>query len=384
MGQRIRTRWGSGDRGSGIPLGPIRVAASAACLANGARSSKPLRMTNVAVIGLGFMGVTHIKAYRKIPSARIVAICDAFKLPADGVLTSVTGNVADPDPVKLDLAQVQATKEYREVLANPNVHAVDICLPTSQHVEVALAALAAGKHVVCEKPLARTSGQCAEIVRAAKAAKGFFMPAMCMRFWPGWSWLKQSIDDGRHGKVLAARFRRVSGPPGWSKGTYFKGAESGGALLDLHIHDTDFVQFLFGRPKRVVSRGLSRFSGAIDHVSTQYDVACGAAVSAEGSWLMSEGFGFSMAYTVNFENATADFDSSRGAEALKIYEDGKGARVETVTGDDGYVGELSHFIQSIESGRPPSVVTADDGAGAVAICEAEERSVASGMPEAVV
>ena len=340
-------------------------------------------MINVAVIGLGFMGVTHIKAYRKIPSARVAAICDAFKLPADGVLTSVTGNVADPDPVRLDLSQVQATKDYREVLANPAIHAVDICLPTAQHVEVATAALAAGKHVVCEKPLARTSAQCQEIVAAAAKAKGVFMPAMCMRFWPGWSWLKTAIGDGRYGKVLAARFRRVSGPPGWSKGTYFKGAESGGALLDLHIHDTDFIQFLFGRPKSVFSQGLSRFSGAVDHVVTQYQVDGGAAVSAEGSWLMSEGFGFNMAYTVNFERATADFDSGRGADALKIFEDGKGARVETVPEGDGYTGELTHFIESILAGKAPTIVTPADGAGAVAICEAEERSVQSGRPEPV-
>lgn len=337
-------------------------------------------MIHVGVIGLGFMGVTHIKAYRKIPHARVAAICDAFKLPVDGVLSSVTGNVADPDPVKLDLTQVQATKDYREVLANPAIQAVDICLPTAQHVEIATAALRAGKHVVCEKPLARTSAQCREIVEEAKRAKGFFMPAMCMRFWPGWSWLKTAINDGRYGKVLAARFRRVSGPPGWSKGTYFKGAESGGALLDLHIHDTDFIQFLFGRPKSVSSKGLSRFSGAIDHVLTQYEVDGGATVSAEGSWLMSEGFGFNMAYTVNFEQATADFDLSRGPETLKIYEDGKGARTEKVEGDDGYVGELTHFVESILAGKAPTIVTPADGAGAVEICEAEEKSVLTGQP----
>lgn len=335
-------------------------------------------MIQVGVIGLGFMGVTHIKAYRKIPGARVAAICDAFKLPVDGVLSSVTGNVADPDPVRLDMTQVQATKVFQEILANPAIQVVDICLPTSQHVEMATAALAAGKHVVCEKPLARTSAQSREIVAAAASAKGFFMPAMCMRFWPGWAWLKEAIGDGRYGQVLAARFRRVSGPPGWSKGTYFKGAESGGALLDLHIHDTDFVQFLFGKPKRVFSRGLSRFSGAIDHVVTQYDVAGGAAVSAEGSWLMSEGFGFSMAYTVNFERATADFDSSRTGEVLRICEDGKGARVEAVAGEDGYVGELGHFLESVAAGRAPTVVTAEDGATAVEICEAEEKSVLSG------
>lgn len=340
-------------------------------------------MLNVAVIGLGFMGVTHIKAYRKVAGARLVGICDAFKLPADGVLASVTGNVADPDPVRLDLNEVKATLDYRELLADPGVQAVDICLPTSQHVEVATAALRAGKHVVCEKPLARTSVQCAEIVAVAREAQGIFMPAMCMRFWPGWGWLKTAIDDGRYGRVLAARFRRVSGPPGWSKGTYFKGAESGGALLDLHIHDTDFVQFLFGCPRRVFSKGLSRFSGAVDHVLTQYEVESGAVVSAEGSWLMAEGFGFHMGYTVHFEKATADYDVNRGAEALRMYEEGSGARVEPVVGEDGYVGELAHFVECASAGRPTTVVTAEDGARAVAICEAEEKSVQLGEPVAV-
>jgi predicted dehydrogenase len=338
-------------------------------------------MINVAVIGLGFMGVTHIKAYHLIPDTRIAAICDAFKLPADGILKSVAGNVADPNPVQLNLQEVQATTAYQEVLANPEIQLVDICLPTAQHVEVAIAALAAGKHVLCEKPLARTSDQCRQIVEAAGHAPGFFMPAMCMRFWPGWSWLKEALTDQRYGRLLAARFRRVSGPPAWSRQTYFKGAESGGALLDLHIHDTDFVQFLFGRPNRVYSRGLSRFSGATDYVLTQYEVPGGAVVSAEGSWLMGESFAFNMAYTVNFERATADYDLSRGPETLRLYEHGVPApRVEAIIGPDGYVGEITHLVQSIQSGRPPSVVTARDGMGAVEICEAEEKSVLSGQP----
>lgn len=353
-------------------------------MAGGPGSGKPTAdMISVGVIGLGFMGVTHIKAYRKIPQARVAAICDAFKLPADGELSGVAGNVADPDPVRLDLGQVQATKDYREVLENPAIEVVDICLPTSQHVEVATAALRAGKHVLCEKPMARTSAQCREILEVAATAKGFFMPAMCMRFWPGWAWLTEAMADGRYGTLLAARFRRVSGPPGWSKGTYFKGAESGGALLDLHIHDTDFVQFLFGRPRRVYSRGLSRFSGAIDHVVTQYEVEGGAVVSAEGSWLMGESFGFNMAYTVNFERATADYDLGRGAEALRLHEEGKPARVEAIADTDGYVGELTHFLESVAAGRAPTVVTGEDGAGAVRICEAEEESVRRGEPVAV-
>jgi predicted dehydrogenase len=233
--------------------------------------------------------------------------------------------------------------------------------------------------VICEKPLARTSALARQIVDVAESSKGFFMPAMCMRFWPGWSWLKEAVADERYGRTLAARFRRVASPPAWGRESYFNGALSGGGLLDLHIHDTDFVQFCFGRPQSVCSRGRSVYSGAIDHVVTLYQVASGATVSAEGSWIMSEGFGFNMAYTVNFERATADFDLARGADALKLYEDAQPPRTVPCDGDDGYVGELGHMIQAIASGQPPTRVTGRDGLSAVEICEAEEQSIQSGQ-----
>lgn len=336
-------------------------------------------MVNIGIIGLGFMGQTHIKAYRQLPGANIVAICDAVRLPADGVLTGVAGNIASTDQIRFDLSVVKGYRDYRELLANPDVQLVDICLPTPLHAETAIAALRAGKHVICEKPLARTAAVAREIVQAAKAAKGFFMPAHCLRFWPEWAWLRQAIAEARFGKVLALQLTRLSEPPGWSRGTYLKGDESGGALLDLHIHDTDFVQFCFGRPRAVCSTGQSRLSGAIDHVTTIYRVDAEASVVAAGSWLMGQGFGFKMAYRAVFENATVDYDSTRGAEALKVFENGKGAQVVRCDGPDGYVGELRHMLECIETGRPPSVVTADDGLSAVEICEAEERSVQTGQ-----
>ncbi len=336
-------------------------------------------MVNIGIIGLGFMGQTHIKAYRQIPSANIIAICDAVRLPADGVLTGVTGNIAATDAIRFDMSVVRGYRDYRELLANPDVQLVDICLPTPLHGETALAALRAGKHVLCEKPLARTAAVAREIVAAARQAPGYFMPAHCLRFWPEWAWLKQAIAEARYGRLLALKLTRLSEPPGWSRGTYLKGDESGGALLDLHIHDTDFVQFCFGRPRAVCSTGQSLLSGAIDHVTTIYLVAGGASVVAEGSWLMGPGFGFKMAYRAVFERATADYDSSRGAEALRLFELDQGTQVVTCAGPDGYVGELRHMLECIETGRPPAVVTAEDGLGAVEICEAEERSVQTGQ-----
>ena len=226
---------------------------------------------------------------------------------------------------------------------------VDLCVPTPLHVPQTLAALQAGKHVICEKPLARTSAQSRQIVEAAAAAQTFFMPAMCMRFWPGWAWLKDLKTAGTYGDILTARFRRVSAPPGWSRDSYFKGGDSGGALFDLHVHDTDFVQFLFGRPTAVFSTGVSRFSGATDHVVTQYMVPGGATVYSEGSWLLASGF--AMSYTVMFERATVDYDSARGDAALQVWEEGKEPQVIVPEGPDGYVGELQHLITAIRTGH---------------------------------
>jgi len=337
-----------------------------------------MKIVNVGVAGIGFMGATHIKAWLKIPGARLAAICDTARLPVNGDLSGIAGNIGDGRPLHLDMTGVKAYSRFDDLLADPAIDLVDICVPTPRHHPLCLAALKAGRHVVCEKPMARTSAQCREIVAAAAKSGGFFMPAMVMRFWPEWAWLKNAIDKKTYGKVLAARFRRVCSPPDWSKASYFKGEDSGGALLDLHIHDTDFVQFCFGRPRGVYSVGTTCLSGATDHVVTFYQIAGGIPITAEASWLMTKGFGFKMEYTVNFEKATADYDSGRGADALKLYEDGQKPRVIPRASEDGYEMELRYIIRCIQQETPPAIVTAADGLGAVEICEAEEKSIKTG------
>ena len=336
-------------------------------------------MLQIAITGLGFMAVAHLRALRHIPNARVVAICNPSGRNLDGDLSQVSGNIGSTEPVRLDMSEVKAYRDFNEMLADKRVDVVDICTPTTSHPELAIAALKAGKHVLCEKPLARTSALGREMLAISKQSRGFLMPAMCLRFWPEWAWLHAAIKEGRFGSVLDARFRRVAQAPGWGQKNYFDGQQSGGALFDLHIHDTDFVQFCFGRPQSVFSAGHTKISGAIDHVVTLYQVESGATISAEGSWGMTDGFGFNMAFTVNFENATADYDIARGPECLRLIEKGKEPRFVKCEGVDGYVGELKHFLECIELGHPPSIVTGEEGLGAVEICEAEEASIRSGQ-----
>jgi len=340
-----------------------------------ATSSKPV---NVAVVGLGFMGVTHLRAYLAHPLARVVAVCDAARVPVNGVLAGVSGNIKKSDDIQLG-RDVRVFRQLEELLADPEVQLVDLCTPTPLHPEQAIAALKAGKHVLCEKPLARTSAAAREILQVAASSPGLLMPAMCMRFWPGWSWLKQAVTEQTYGKVLAANFRRVSQMPGWSgQGTYAGGLDLGGALFDLHIHDTDFVNFLFGKPTSVFSSGVTGANHSINHVVTQYHYPGGPTVHAEGSWLLAQGF--NMAYTLHCERATLDFDLARGAEALRVTEFGQSPRTLPCEGPDGYGAEISYLLECVAHGRPPEIVTGQDGLVALEICEAEEQSIRTGQP----
>src|SRR2546425_8395741 len=167
------------------------------------KSEQPV---NVAIVGLGFMAATHIKAYRQLEAVRIAALCNPSGRRLDGDFSGVTGNVGDKQPVKLDMKGVRATKDFDELLADPNIHLIDICAPTKAHHSLCIAALRGGKHVLCEKPLARSARLAREVADAAAKAKGFFMPAMCVRFWPESAWLRKVIAEETYGKVLSARF----------------------------------------------------------------------------------------------------------------------------------------------------------------------------------
>jgi predicted dehydrogenase len=264
--------------------------------------------------------------------------------------------------------------DYRQLIAMSDVDVVDVCVPTPTHAEIVTAALAAGKHVIGEKPMARTLQQAQQIADAAAKAKGFFMPAMCIRFWPEYEWLKEAVKSGRYGKVKAATFRRLASmPPGWFR----DGRISGGAILDLHVHDVDFVYHLFGMPQALFSRGYCKSSGFIDHVYTQYLYNDVPLVTAEGGWCLDDAFGFSMRYLVNFENATADYDGAR-PESLIVYTAGK-KEVPQLAKEDGYSREIRYFVECLEKNQKPQRVTAADGVAGLKICDAENRSIDTGQ-----
>lgn len=334
-------------------------------------------MIRVGVAGLGMMGNTHLDIYAGRDDVKVEAIADRDPDKRSGK-AKAGGNIEGQAQGGFSVADLDKKYEdAQQLIDDPDIDLVDICLPTPLHLPFAEKVLNAGKHLMVEKPLARSGEQARSLVQTAANAKGLTMVGMCMRFWPGWDWLKEAVDNQTYGKVLAAHFRRLASFPGGP--FYSDGAQSGGAILDLHIHDTDFVQYCFGMPKGVFSQGYSNKTSEPDHVVTQYLYDNGPLVTAEGGWAMTDGFDFTMEFTINFENASAKFDLSGGSQPLTLIENGKEpVKIELRQGM-GYEYEIGYFLECIAAGKAPKTVTIEDAAKAVYIVEAERKSIHSGQ-----
>lgn len=327
----------------------------------------------VGILGLGYMGRTHLAAYRAAARAghpnRVVAVADrevARLREGEAEL----GNLDTGARRESGIGDARGYEDARELLADPEVELVSICTPTDTHVTLALAALRARKHVLLEKPIALRARDVRRLAEAATKARRVCLPAMCMRFWPGWSWLRQAIKARTYGKVHSAVFRRLGTRPGWSSDFYGDLDRSGGALFDLHVHDADFVTFCFGKPRAVVTTGTP------EHVTTVYRYARGPAhVVAEGGWDHSPGFPFFMGFTVVFEQATVDYALGRDP-CLRLAHDG---RVEALPLDagTGYDGEVRHVLDVVAKRAKP-LATLREAVEVTAMLEAERRSLDSG------
>ncbi|MFM9997070.1 MAG: Gfo/Idh/MocA family protein [Phycisphaerales bacterium] len=334
-----------------------------------------------AVIGLGVMGRTHVRAVHAARVAglpcRLVAVCSPDARERAG-LAGAGGNIGPTshDEMMFDPSQVRGVAEPEMIARDGAVHAVSICTPTDTHAELAGIMLRAGKHVLIEKPVAIRSEDVRRLARVAADSGRVCMPAMCMRFWPGWDWLKARVVDGSFGRVKSAVFTRVGSRPGWSPAFYADAARCGGAIFDLHVHDADAVLWLFGRPREVVS------VGSIDHITTQYRFAPSpggpAIVSAEGGWYGADGFPFRMRYTVEFERAVADWDLSR-ADPLLLVRDERATPVKLPT-ETAYEREVRAFIALLAGGGGQSPVTLQDAIAVTELIEAERRSAQTGQP----
>jgi predicted dehydrogenase len=326
----------------------------------------------VALLGAGFMASTHSAIYASVPgSAEVKVVCGQ-----------------DEDRVRA-LARshgAEATADWNDALATPGVDAVDICLPTPLHRPVAERALAAGKHVLLEKPVALTLEDADAIAAAADASGRVLMVGHVLRFVAEIRELRRVIDSGELGRPLAATAIRLSPPPDWND-WMLDPARSGGTLVDLAIHDFDVLAALLGPARRVHARAVA--DGR--HVTTLVEHEHGEG-TVEASHAMPASYPFTAGLRVLCERGLLEHRFIAGAgdevadsdvvSALNIYPADGRPRTFAAAGDPWHT-EIERFLDCVEHGAPPTDGTLAQARAALAIALAARRSLESGLPEPV-
>lgn len=310
-------------------------------------------MVKVALVGAGFMGRMHAACYAKLARAGKAGIAWVVD--------------SDPEKARATAAEYggRAAARLEQALADPDVRAVDICLPTHLHREAVEMASAAQKDILCEKPLALDLADADRMLDAARRAGVSFMVGQVIRFWPEYCTLAEICRSGELGDLLSLSMRRMGTAPTWSwSGWMLEAEKSGLAALDLHIHDTDFLYCLLGEPREVTSRFSRAVHGRIHSIFNWP----GIVASAEAGWDTPPSMPFMMSYQAIFEKGMIDFDT-RLSPAFSIY---RGELVEhpefeRITAGEaggniselgGYFHEIEYFVDCLAGGRYPERASA--------------------------
>lgn len=321
-------------------------------------------MIKVGIIGLGTMGRTHAEAYRLMPDVELRAVFDRRPERSERFAQAFhTTAVASLDGLLTE------------------VDLVDVCVPTYRHTEYAVPAIEAGKAVVCEKPLGRTHAQCEQILNAVAKHNVLFMPAHVLRFFPEFKRAKELVQSGAVGTVAAVRTRRGGDFPLTLSDWYADFEKSGGVILDLIIHDFDWIRWTFGSVERVFAKSLTfKPVEHLDYSLVTMRTHSGAIIHVEGTWC--DPGGFRVSFEICGDAGMLEYDS-RAMVPLRIAKRAEGdvpggvEVPESPAVEDPYYLELRHFVDCFKSGTAP-LLTAEDGYEAVRIALAAIESVKTG------
>lgn len=325
-------------------------------------------MQKIVIVGAGTMGRTHAEAYAAIPDAKLVAVCDSRPESAQALAA---------------LYRAEPCESLVEALDRFEVDAVDICTPTASHLECIKTAAAAGKHVCCEKPLARNIAHAGEAIRVCREAGVTLFVAHVLRWFPEFRKLRDLVVSGAIGEPVVARTTRAAPFPRGTGDWFADVKQSGGVVLDMVIHDFDWLRWLFGDVSRVYARGLYASGLPLtDYALITLRFQSGVVAHVEASWALPSGF--LAAAEVAGTDGLLSFSSDRSAPLViqrrAVEGEPPGVAVpESPTSKSPYCAELEHFISCLETGKPPDV-TPEDALEAVRIGEAALRSIATGEP----
>jgi len=304
------------------------------------------------LLGYGFMGGAHLAALQRINGVEVKSVGSRTKPSADA---PVRGNLDLPSGPLPET--VTWFSDWRQVIEDPEIDAVDICLPTNLHKEAVLHAFKYGKHVFCEKPMALTSADCDELLEAAQKSGRAFMVGQVLRFMFPYRYAAAFVKEMGREHIKSCTLQRSAGYPGWG-GWLGKEEYSGGAILDLLSHDLDQALSLFGDPETVTGTSL----GPVDTLQAKLRYSDGLDVEVVGGWFEAY-VPFSASFSISAENESLTF---REGKLLRRQGD-KDIAIEIPADDDGYFAELAYFVECCRNNVVPVLCLPRESAEAVRI-----------------
>ncbi|MBC8142597.1 MAG: Gfo/Idh/MocA family oxidoreductase [Armatimonadetes bacterium] len=321
-----------------------------------------MQTIGIGIVGAGNIGSRHARFWAQVEGAGVVAVADTHPGASEN-LAVLYGDA-------------RAYQTVAELLANPNVTVVHVCVPTHLHREIAVAAANAGKHVLCEKPMALTLSDCDAIIAATAQAGVCFSVGHVTRFFPEYALAKARLDAGAVGTPTIARTRRAGAFPrtAWFADT----AQSGGVVADLTVHDLDFLQWCFGKIIRVYAKIAA--SPGFEYALLTLRHESGVISHAEGVW--GEPTGFHTAFEIAGTAGLFTHDS-RAARALvaSVRQPGDTPvalmNAPLAPSDDPYFRQVRAFADAVR-GVAPVAVSPADARSAVAVALAAIESAYTG------
>jgi predicted dehydrogenase len=321
----------------------------------------------IGIVGAGFMGVTHAAAWAETEA-------------------QIAGFVAETADEARPLAEQYGAKIYPDLASLlEQVDVVDLCTPTHLHHPMVLQAAAAGKHIVCEKPLALTVEQAQEMLQACRSAGVRLLVAHVVRYFPEYALAKAAVEEGKIGRPGVIRLSRGSFRPKKPLGNWFLDeAKSGGILMDLMIHDFDYARWIAGEVESVFAKKVTtgRPEAGIDYGLAILKHTSGALSHVAGAWAYPPPT-FRTHIEIAGEAGLIEFDSDDSAPIRNLIARPAGDSPDvglpsSPVSESPYTTQIKDFYQALQSGAPTRV-TAEDGLRSVQIAEAAILSAGTGL-----
>ena len=329
-------------------------------------------MQKVVIMGAGFMGETHAAGYKLIDNAKVVAVVDSVKEKGTKIAK---------------MFDAKHYSDFDKMLHSEDFDILDICTPTKTHPWIVKKAAQAKKNILCEKPLALSVEAADEMIEDVNKNGVAAMVGQVLRFWPEYVKIKEIVESKQYGKPLHTYCARLCVPPEWYEGKWgYLEENSGGAVLDLSIHDLDYLLWLYGKPTSLKAQGVYiKELGGLSHVVTGIEFENGTSGVAEGGWAFTGEFPFTMVVRILLEEATIDWEFRAGKNieqrdevcTVSVYEKSGKTYDLDVEQKDPYYLECQYFVDRLDQGLAIERATFEDGRQAVEVAIAARESAKS-------